>query len=90
MKPRIDNWSISSNDNGFTAPERIKYYVHGYVYGHPNFNDGDPVTTAYILELDVERRYVKTKSREYELGTINPDYQKFLEKSGSRYAKIVQ
>lgn len=49
---RLKNWSVfASNDNGFMPPELISLHLQGNVYGHPRFNDGDPVNTSRIVDL---------------------------------------
>jgi hypothetical protein len=70
----LKNWSVVFRDwNGYTAPELLPRYLHGYVYGHPQFNDGAPVTTSAIES--VSGRVVKTYSREYFLeGDPDPAY----------------
>jgi hypothetical protein len=58
---RIENWEVITN------PFTMKRYLHGEVYGHPEFTDGRTVTTSTLMEL---REYVAlTKSGTvYQLG----------------------
>lgn len=81
-KPKIENWALVNNDDGFKAPEQIKYFIIGNVYGHPNpkHYDGKEIQTSTIVDLDIERKYVKTRNTEYELGDPKPEYQEWLDK----------
>lgn len=80
--PRLENWSIITNSkNPFFAPELQSRSLHGNVYGHPNFNDGDPVSTSTLKEFDYKNRVAKTRNTEYELGKISEEYQKCLEEN---------
>jgi hypothetical protein len=74
---RLENWSIGSNQNGFTAPEIVKLFLRGSVYGHPKFNDGERVHTSQIVS--VHARIVTTKTgSSYKLGKIDKGYRKWL------------
>jgi len=42
---RIENWEVVTN------PWKMKQYLRGQVYGHPNFPDGHAVTTSRLMEL---------------------------------------
>lgn len=49
----VKNWSLyASNDNGFTAPELLRYHLQGNVYGRQGFNDGDPINTSRIVGIE--------------------------------------
>lgn len=49
---RLKNWSVFSNDNnGFRPPELTLFHLQGNAYGHPRFNDGDPVNTSRIVQI---------------------------------------
>jgi hypothetical protein len=59
----LKKWGIiTSNDfnDFFTPPERRKRYLHGLVYNHPVFKDGDHITTSRIVEAN--GKVVKTYS----------------------------
>lgn len=48
----LKNWSVFSNNNdGFKPPELSSFRLQGNVYGHPRFDDGDPVNTSRIVEI---------------------------------------
>jgi hypothetical protein len=42
---RIENWEVITN------PFKMKQYLHGEVYGHPEFQDGRAVTTSSLMDL---------------------------------------
>lgn len=48
---RLKNWSIFLEDNKYLAPELRSYRLQGNVYGHPKFNDGDPIYTSKIVKI---------------------------------------
>lgn len=48
---RLKNWSVFNDDNGWKAPEIIKYRLSGNAYNHPRFKDGDPVHTSSIQDI---------------------------------------
>lgn len=49
----VKNWSLyASNDNGFTAPELVHKYLQGNVYGRLGFQDGDPINTSRIVDIE--------------------------------------
>lgn len=79
---RLKNWSIYvSGDNGFTAPELLHYHLQGDVYGHPRFNDGDPVHTSRIVQIkdmgDHKEVITRSGSR-YQIypEDVNPEAEK--------------
>lgn len=49
---RLKNWSMyAEGNNEFRPPELWSYHLQGNVYGHPRFNDGDPVNTSRIIDI---------------------------------------
>ena len=50
----MKRWSITSNQNGFIAPELITYRLQGDIYhdSRPEFPDGSPVITSPILSVN--------------------------------------
>lgn len=49
---RLKNWSMyAEGNNEFRPPELWNYHLQGNVYGHPRFNDGDPVNTSRIIDI---------------------------------------
>lgn len=70
---KIENWSVVEG-------WRPEGYLHGKVYGHPNFPDGKVVTTSRIEAS--EGRVVTTYSRDYLLGEPDPAYVAEMAKRG--------
>ncbi len=81
--PRLENWSVTAaSNNPFLDPACQSRRLHGNVYGHPSFNDGDLVSTSTLEKFDYKNRAAKTRSgTEYELGEIDKDYEKYLEEN---------
>ncbi len=84
---RLKNWSVTSDINPyFAAPEMMRYHLQGDVYGHPRFNDGDPVTTSRIIKISDKGDYkeaVTISGSVYELH--REDVDKEAEKQFSDY-----
>lgn len=69
----------------YTAPELFQYKLTGKVYGHPEFEDGEVITTSRIEEQIDDETY-KTKSGSiYKVGKKSLDYELFLEDYNARY-----
>lgn len=67
---RLKNWSVFSENDDYLAPELRSYRLHGNVFGHPKFNDGDPVSTNNIVEIVDKRTHKEAKTQSgsvYEL-----------------------
>ena len=49
----LENWSVvvSPDNNPYTPPELQKQCLHGEVYGHPRFGNGEAVTTSVITNI---------------------------------------
>ena len=75
---KLENWSITDNDDGYKAPEMIRKYAHGLVYGNPNFPDGHPITTSALKEINLVKGYIKTQNSIYQLGTMLPEYAEYV------------
>ena len=76
---RLENWSMVSNQNGFTAPELLEITLSGNVYGHPvaRHYDGKLIQTS--RPVSIKGRIVTTKSGNvYRLGKIDKGYRKWL------------
>jgi len=72
---RLENWSVGSNASSYTAPELVSLRLHGNVYGHPRFDEGEEVTTSAIDKIDGDVVVTRSGSR-YELGEVDPEYEK--------------
>ena len=80
--PILENWSVGvPNPNPYLPPEAQVLHLQGKVHGHPNFADGDQITTSAIVSHDYSRRLVSTRNRTYRLGTIDPNYVRFMEEN---------
>ena len=75
---RLENWSIQDRqlNTFFAAPELAIPCLHGAVYGSPHFPDGYRIRTSAIKGRRGESVVTYT-GHEYELGAVNPEYEKF-------------
>lgn len=79
---KLKNWSITNGVNpNFVAPEMTHFHLQGNVYGHPRFNDGDPVITSRIFEINDKGDYKEVITRSgavYELykEDVDPECEK--------------
>ena len=76
---RLKNWSVTSDvEVRFAAPEMMHYHLQGNVYDHPRFNDGDPVITSRIIEINDKGDYKEAITRSgsvYELHREDVDME---------------
>jgi hypothetical protein len=63
--PFLDNWHIGN----FSL---LGYRVIGIVTGHPTIDDGD-INTSTPLHADLDRGWLRTRSRFYRLGIHKGD-----------------
>jgi hypothetical protein len=77
--PRIEQWSVVVGEiNPYMAPEQVTQHLHGRVYDHPDFQDGELATTSRIVgaRIGKEGDFILTYSgREYALGEVSPEYE---------------
>lgn len=74
---KLENWSIGYYSHEATlAPELRRAALQGKVYGHPRFVDGENITTTAIKELIDEDKIKTTSGSIYELGKVDPQYEK--------------
>jgi hypothetical protein len=75
----LKNWAVCMRGNEWLAPELWTSYLHGNVYGHSRFNDGDPVSTSSIVGVkDGDGcKIVSTKNTDYVLyePDVSADYE---------------
>lgn len=76
---KLENWSIGTNADAYTAPELITPALFGEVYGNPKFEDGELVRVSRVIK--VEGRVVTTRNSVYKLGKIDKNYRKYLKKT---------
>lgn len=88
---KLDNWSIVSTPfDQYQPPEAQPKFVQGTVSGHPIFPDGHDIVTAAIekaIELEGRTRIFTWNGFMYELGTVNPDYEKMFPGAAMRVIK---
>ncbi len=76
---RIENWSVVSSViyDGFCEMEPGRRLT-GDVLGHTHLRNGLIYTSA-ILSVDRRGGLVETRNTIYELGEVNPEYQRWLQ-----------
>jgi hypothetical protein len=78
---RLENWIMVVGDP-YKAPECQKGCLTGYVYGNPKFEDGNPIVTSTIIEINVRKGFAKTISgSEYILGKPHPEWVEWLKEN---------
>lgn len=87
----LTNWSFRQSVvsvDPYMAPEHVKIYLNGDVYGHPNFADATNITTSSIVSVDSETGTVTTKSgSRYVLGSVDVEYEKIYPGAFQRLMK---
>jgi hypothetical protein len=63
---RLENWQL------------MRGHLVGTVSGHPDCADGDTIHTSDLL-IVVKYRHVRTRNREYQLGSPDPTWARLLE-----------
>ena len=77
----LKNWSVRGyNVDPYTAPEARLVCLHGEAHGHPEFPDGQTVTTSPIKASD--KNLVETENTVYELGDADVSYLLWCEAEG--------
>ena len=78
--PRLENWCVTPlAADPYTPPECQAHGLGGIVTGHPNFADGDSITTSEIKSIKSDADAVTVISgngTEYVLGAVDPAYEK--------------
>lgn len=82
-RPRLEQWSLVIRDP-WLPPEAQRAYVNGKIYNDLRFSEGKSVTTSRVQEIDPEYKWVRTKSRIYDLGEMHPDFRAYLEQQKAR------
>lgn len=73
---RLENWSIlydDKNDARYAPPEELFICLSGIVYGHPKFEDGEPVKTGRLTRYK-EGLFMTINGTKYFLGNVNSEY----------------
>ena len=80
----MENWDLKpASTNPYLAPEQAGLVIHGAVYGHPNYEDGQVIYTSQVLDAD--GLHVHCTSRCYLLGKVAPEYVAWLEGKGKTF-----
>jgi hypothetical protein len=78
MNTRLERWSLRSRPFGLLQPpEEEDVCLFGVVVGHPCHRDGKEVLTSPVMHYGAKRIVTKSGS-EYELGLVDPSYERFF------------
>jgi len=72
QKAKLENWSVVGLGGPYTAPEAFVQVLRGEVYGHPDFTDGEKVTSSALTFM--KNGIAKTKNTKYDLGFPEVEY----------------
>lgn len=90
---RIENWAVVViGENPWIPPEAQDRGLHGNVYGHPDFPEGESVTTSRIDSAREvgEEAFVHTASgREYRLGAIDQEWERRYPNARQRFLNFM-
>jgi len=79
----LRNWSMIMRGDDFTPPECRTQCLHGEVYHHGQFNNGEKVSTSRIVELNLAEGFAITASgSKYKLGKPREDFVQYLKDIG--------
>jgi hypothetical protein len=83
---KLENWSFTAKgDDGYKAPEQLIPCLQGNVFGHsnPKHHDGKFIVTSKLIGK--RNGHVVTQSgSEYELGDVDPNYEKAFPNARAR------
>lgn len=77
----VKNWSIATDNNGFTAPELTRYILQGNIYDDSRraFPDGTPIYTSSIRSITdcSTHKLVETRNTVYTVcaDDVDPGYE---------------
>ena len=78
-KRMIEDWSVASNDDGYTAPENLRVSIVGVVALHKG-KPNQRVRTSYIVSA--AGKEVTTRSGSvYTLGKVHEEYREWLKEN---------
>jgi len=80
LTPRIEEWAIVGEANPYQAPELREMRLTGKVYNHPQFGDGEVVTTSPVRAS--AGRTVETYNTTYDLGRMSEEYKEWCSSMG--------
>ena len=76
MNTKLEHWSLRSRPLGrVQPPEEDGVCLLGFVVGHPRHSDGKEVLTSPVMHYGANRIVTKSGS-EYELGLVDPSYER--------------
>lgn len=82
-RPLLDKWSICRTGQGPWRPPECGFIaLQGEVIDHPRFDNDSPVTTSKLLAIDTDAKVARTRSRVYDLGTIDPEFVTYMANAG--------
>lgn len=77
--PRLENWKIQTNQDGYKAPERVKIWLVGYVFDHFQHVDNTFIQTTRIIDINFVLRRAQTRTGTiYDLGVPDPEWIEWL------------
>lgn len=80
---KIENWSIQIKiADVYKAPEQGVSIVVGKVYDDVRACDGAGISTSRIVNLDIKNMTIQTKNTLYNLGKIDPDFERYMVSEG--------
>lgn len=74
-RARIENWCFTSHGDQYTPPEMMVPVLRGNVVNHYRIGSREDQTTSRLLGRTEDGMLV-TKNTVYELGEIDPGYEK--------------
>jgi hypothetical protein len=81
QKAKLENWAVvQGKSNPYMAPEAIPRLLRGEVYGHPDFTDGEKITSSSLTLL--EGGIGKTQNTTYSLGFPEGEYAAWCIRNG--------
>lgn len=83
---RIEQWSVIRCGDIYSPPDNCAISLHGAVYGHPNFTDGEFINTSQVVGST--GRVVHCESRDYLLGQASPDFLAWLAETGKALDEV--
>lgn len=77
--PRLESWSAGRDP--YKAPEISSLVLHGRVYGHDTFTDGETIITAGVTVVD-GRAVTVADGHTFKLGEPARDYVDWMANEG--------
>ena len=88
--PRLENWSVVPQTyDPYKAPEQWIPCLEGCAYAHCKFKDSQLITTSRIVGKRGDK-VITFSDSEYELGDVNPTYEKFYPNAKERLLKSLK